>query len=89
MIRALVAVVLMHLVGCTKTAYIEKPVEHRIEVARPCVTAADIPPPPRYALARLQQGVSDGQIIFAMREEIAERTDYQEVLTELLRGCSR
>lgn len=73
--------------GCTRTVYVDRPIEHRVEVSRPCLQVADVPAPPRYAMARLEPGVSDGQIVLALREEIAERADYQRVLQEVLQGC--
>lgn len=75
--------------GCTRTIYVDKPVESRVEVARPCIEADDIPRPPRYAMSRLEPGVSDGKIILSMREEIAERTDFQRILTGILQGCTK
>lgn len=76
------------LTGCTRTVYVDRPVEHRVEVPRPCLHADDIPRAPGYALGALRPPVTDGEVILAMREEIAQRTDYQAVLVELLRGCS-
>lgn len=81
-------VVVLALTGCTRTVYVDRPVEHRVEVARPCLQADDIPRAPGHALEALRPPVTDGEIILAMREEIAQRTDYQAVLVELLRGCS-
>lgn len=75
------------LTGCTRTVYVDRPVEHRVEVARPCLQAEDIPRVPGYALEALRPPVTDGEVILAMREEIAQRSDYQAVLVELLRGC--
>jgi hypothetical protein len=76
------------LTGCTRTVYVDRPVEHRVEVARPCLQADDIPRAPGYALEALRPPVTDGEVVLAMREEIAQRSDYQAVLVELLRGCS-
>lgn len=75
--------------GCTRTVYVDRPVEHRVEVSRPCLESSDIPKPPDYAMSLLQPGVSDGDIVLAMRQEIAERADYTGVLVGLLRGCVR
>ena len=77
------------LTGCTRTIYVDRPVEHRVEVSRPCLNTSDIPPAPAYAMSQLQPGVSDGGIVLAMRQEIAERSDYTGVVVELLRGCVR
>ncbi len=77
------------LTGCTRTVYVDRPVEHRVEVSRPCLESSDIPRPPEYAMSLLQPGVSDGDIVLAMRQEIAERADYTGVLVGLLRGCVR
>jgi len=80
---------LVLLTGCTRTVYVDRPVEHRVEVSRPCLESSDIPRPPEYAMGLLQPGVSDGDIVLAMRQEIAERADYTGVLLGLLRGCVR
>jgi len=80
---------LVLLTGCTRTLYVDRPVEHRVEVSRPCLESSDIPAQPAYAMSTLQQGVSDGDIVLAMRQEIAERTDYTGVLVGLLGGCVR
>lgn len=74
--------------GCTRTVYVDRPVEHRVEVPRPCLEPDDIPRQPAYALQALRPPVADGQVVLAMREEIAQRSDYQSVLVELLRGCA-
>jgi|GEM_PF-3311506 len=80
---------LVLLTGCTRTLYVDRPIEHRVEVSRPCLESSDIPAQPAYALAQLQQGVSDGDIVLAMRQEIAERTDYTGVLVGLLGACTQ
>jgi len=80
---------LVLLTGCTRTLYVDRPVEHRVEVSRPCLESSDIPAQPAYAMSLLQPGVSDGDIVLAMRQEIAERTDYMGVLAGLLMGCVR
>jgi len=85
-VRVILLVVLLS--GCTRTVYVDRAVEHRVEVSRPCLEPSDIPRPPAYAMSQLQRGVSDGGIVLAMRQEIAERADYGSVLVELLRGCS-
>ena len=85
--RVILLVVLLS--GCTRTVYVDRPVEHRVEVSRPCLDTSDIPRPPSYAMGQLHTGVSDGGIVLAMRQEIAERSDYTGVVVELLRGCVR
>jgi hypothetical protein len=80
---------LVLLTGCTRTLYVDRPVEHRVEVSRPCLESSDIPRPPAYAMSQLSPGVSDGGIVLAMRQEIAERADYPGVLQGLLGGCVR
>jgi hypothetical protein len=80
--------IVLLLTGCTRTVYVDRPIEHRVEVSRPCLESRDIPRPPAYAISQLQPGVSDGGIVLAMRQEIAERADYTGVVVELLRGCS-
>lgn len=80
---------LVLLTGCTRTVYLDRPIEHRVEVSRPCLESSDIPRPPEYAMSLLQPGVSDGDIVLAMRQEIAERADYTGVLLGLLGGCVR
>lgn len=85
--RYCILAALVLLTGCTRTVYVDRPVEHRVEVARPCLQADDIPRAPGYALEALRPPVTDGEVILAMREEIAQRSDYQAVLVELLRGC--
>ena len=77
------------LTGCTRTVYVDKPIEHLMEVSRPCLELSDIPRPPTYAMGQLHPGVSDGAIVLAMRQEIAERVDYTGVVVGLLRGCVR
>lgn len=78
---------LVLLTGCTRTVYVDRPVEHRVEVSRPCLESSDIPKRPEYAMSLLHPGASDGDIVLAMRQEIAERADYTGVLVGLLGGC--
>lgn len=85
--RAILILLMILLVGCTRTVYVDRPVEHRVEVSRPCLRPGDVPAPRQYAMTRLAKGASDGDIILAMREEIAERTDDQALLRGLLTSC--
>lgn len=87
--RGLLLVLVLVLAGCTRTVYVDKVVEHRVEVSRPCLEVGDVPGPQAYAMARLEPGVSDGDIVFALRQEIAERVDVEEILRGLLRGCTQ
>lgn len=87
--KVLALAVMVAISGCTRTVYVDRPVEHRVEVSRPCLESSDIPAQPDYAMSLLQPGVSDGDIVLAMRQEIAERADYTGVLVGLLRGCVR
>lgn len=75
--------------GCTRTVYVDRPVEHRVEVARPCLQSDDIPRAPAYALEALRPPVTDGEVILAMREEIAQRKAYAQVLSQLLSSCKK
>lgn len=84
---ACVLLLLAIVAGCTRTVYVDRPVEHRVEVSRPCLEPGDIPGPQLYAMSRLAKGASDGEIILAMREEIAERTDTEALLRGLLTSC--
>lgn len=77
------------LTGCTRTVYVDRPVEHRVEVPRPCLEPDDIPRQPAYALQALRPPVADGQVVLAMREEIAQREDYTAALLETIRVCLR
>lgn len=82
-------VVVLALTGCTRTVYVDRPVEHRVEVSRPCLQADDIPRAPVYALEALRPPVADGQVVLAMREEIAQREGYTAALMEAIRACLR
>lgn len=85
--KVLALAVLVALSGCTRTVYVDRPVEHRVEVARPCLQADDIPRAPAYALQALRPPVTDGEVVLAMREEIAQREALLQVFTQLLSAC--
>ena len=77
--------------GCAtpETVFVDRPVEHRTEVSRPCLAPGDIPAAREYATDRLAPGSADGDVILALLEEITERSADQDVLTALLRGCTQ
>jgi hypothetical protein len=74
--------------GCTRTVYIDRPIETKIEVYKPCLQIDDFPPVPVYALSLLQPEDSDGEVILAMKQEIEERKNFIDILTEILRSCT-
>ena len=85
--KLILALLMTLLVGCTRTVYVDRPIAHRVEVSRPCLQPGDVPGAQQYAMSRLAKGASDGEIILAMREEIAERTDTEALLRGLLTSC--
>lgn len=87
--KVLALAVIVALSGCTRTVYVDRPVEHRVEVARPCLQPDDIPRAPVYALEALRPPVTDGEVVLAMREEIAQREGYTAALIEVISGCAR
>lgn len=75
--------------GCTRTVYIDRPVETKIEVPMPCLQLDDFPPVPVYALSLLRSEDSDGEVILAMKQEIEERKNFIDILTEMLKSCTQ
>jgi hypothetical protein len=75
--------------GCTRTVYIDRPIETKIEVYKPCIEAGDIPANPLYALSQLNSSDSDGEVILAMRQEIEQRKKFIDILTEMLKSCTQ
>jgi hypothetical protein len=87
----LVILILMSIIllfGCTRTVYIDRPVEVKVEVYKPCIQTSDIPANPTYALSLLNSRDSDGEVILAMKQEIEERKNFIDILTEILRSCT-
>lgn len=75
--------------GCTRTVYMDRPIETKIEIYKPCLQLNDIPPNPIYALSLLQPEDSDGEVILAMKQEIEQRKKFIDILTEMLKSCTQ
>jgi len=73
--------------GCTRTQYVDRPVEVKVRVPAPCLEPGDIPRPMIYPVDRLQPGVSDGDLIGALHGDRLLRVGVEKVLRELLVGC--
>lgn len=86
--RVLALAVMLAVSGCTRTVYVDRPVEHLVEVPMRCLEQGDIPPEPLYAMEVMRPPVDDGAVVLGLREEIAQREDYTAALMELLQGCS-
>lgn len=86
--RVLAFAVMLAVSGCTRTVYVDRPIEHLVEVPMPCLERGDIPPEPPYAMEAMRPPVDDGAVVFGLREEIAQREGYIAALVELLRGCA-
>lgn len=84
-----VLMLLLIVAGCTRTVYVDRPVEHLVEVPVSCLEQDDIPPEPPYAMEAMRPPVDDGAVVLALREEIAQREDYIAAIMALLRGCQR
>ena len=88
---SLIVVVLVLLAlatGCTRTVYIDRPVEVKIPVSAPCLRPGDIPEPLIYPVDQLQQGASDGDIVLALLADRDQRQGMEGVLRGLLGGCT-
>lgn len=78
-------VVLVFLVGCTRTEYVEKPVEVFKQVTLPCIE--QIPEEPDYETQYLEPDDSIGVVGQAYRIERTQREAYIKTLRCELRGC--
>ncbi len=85
--RALLLLALLS--GCTRTIYVDRPVEVRIPVLTPCLQPSDIPEPLIYPVEQLQPGASDGDIVLALLAERDQRAGMERVLRGLLGGCAK
>ena len=82
-------VLLLVVSGCTRTVYVDRPVEVKVEVYKPCLKQEDIPKQPIYALSLLQPTSTDGEVILALRREVEERKNIISVLLGLLDYCTK
>lgn len=85
--KLIVIAVLAALTGCTRTVYVDRPVEVKVRVPAPCLEPADIPPAMVYPVDQLQPGVSDGDLFLGMLADRDQRAGMEEVLRALLTGC--
>jgi hypothetical protein len=85
-VRALVLVLL--LTGCTRTVYVDRPVDVKIPISAPCLRPGDIPPRMIYPVDTLELGASDGDIVLALLAERDQRMGMERVLRGLLSGCA-
>jgi len=74
--------------GCTRTQYVDRPVEVKVRVPAPCLEPGDIPRPMIYPVDRLQPGVSDGDLIGALLADREQRGAMEGVLRGVLEGCA-
>jgi hypothetical protein len=84
----LVLVFVLLATGCTRTVYIDRPVEVKIPVSAPCLRPGDIPEPLIYPVDALEPGASDGDIVLALLAERDQRRGMERVLRGLLGGCA-
>lgn len=82
-----IVVIALVLSGCTRTVYVDRPIEVRVRVPAPCLKAGDIPAPVIYPVGQLRQGVTDGELIGALYADRAQRDLMERVLRALLQGC--
>jgi hypothetical protein len=75
-------------IGCTRTVYIDRPVEVKVPVSAPCLRPGDIPEPLIYPVDALEPGASDGDIVLALLAERDQRRGMEAVLRGLLGGCA-
>tara|TARA_R110002072_G_scaffold218284_1_gene376017 strand:- start:476 stop:760 length:285 start_codon:yes stop_codon:yes gene_type:complete len=73
--------------GCTRTIYVDRPVEVKVRVPAPCLEPGDIPAPMIYPVDQLQPGVSDGDLIGALMADREHRGAMETVLRGVLAGC--
>jgi hypothetical protein len=78
---------LVLLTGCTRTVYVDRPVEVKVRVPAPCLEPGDIPAPIIYPVDQLQPGVSDGDLIGALMADREHRGAMEKVLRGVLDGC--
>jgi hypothetical protein len=87
--KKLLIVLLLVVSGCARTVYVDRPVEVKVEVYKPCLEQKDIPKEPIYALSLLQSTSTDGEVILALRREVEERKNVISVLLGLLDYCTK
>ena len=75
-------------ISCTRTVYVDRPIEIRIPVSAPCLRPGDIPEPLIYPVDALELGASDGDIVLALLAERDQRAGMERVLRGLLTGCT-
>lgn len=78
---------LLIITGCTRTVYVDRPIEVKVQVPTPCLEPGDVPAPMIYPVDQLQPGVSDGDLIGALHGERKLRAKMEDALREVLAGC--
>lgn len=74
--------------GCTRTIYVDRPIEVKVRIPTPCLEPGDIPAPMIYPVDQLQPGVSDGDLIGALLADRGHRKAVEMVLRAALSQCS-
>ncbi|WP_035527473.1 hypothetical protein [Haliea salexigens] len=75
------------LTGCTRTQYVDRPVEVKVRVPAECLEPGDIPAPMIYPVDQLRPGVSDGDLIGALLADREHCGAMEKVLRGVLAGC--
>jgi len=85
--RLIVIAVLAAMAGCTRTVYVDRPVEVKVQVPVSCLEPRDVPPPIEYPMNHLERGASHGDMIGSLDAEADLREKMEEVLRGVLAKC--
>lgn len=86
--RRLIAIaILAAMAGCTRTVYVDRPVEVKVQVPVSCLEPGDVPPPIEYPMDYLERGASHGDLIGSLDAEAYLREKMEGVLRGVLARC--